>query len=136
MDAMITRRSRRLPIAIEGVATLLCFAVSCLYVTPLMAAEEVVGGVAIELGADPPDDGMVRFWVKDNGAGLGPEEQAQLFRVAVRLDEERAPGHGLGLSIVKRIVQKLGGSVGVESEHRPGCGCTFFFTLPVETEEA
>ena len=53
MDAMITPRSRRLPFAIEGVATLLCFAASCLCVAPVMAAEEVVGGVAIELGADP-----------------------------------------------------------------------------------
>lgn len=53
MDAMITRRSRRLPLAIEGVATLLCLAVSCSCVAPLMAAEEMVGGVAIELGADP-----------------------------------------------------------------------------------
>jgi signal transduction histidine kinase len=39
-------------------------------------------------------------------------------------------GHGLGLSIVRRIVEKLGGEVGVESAGVPGTGCTFYFTLP------
>lgn len=39
-------------------------------------------------------------------------------------------GHGLGLSIVRRIVEKLGGEVGVENAGVPGTGCTFYFTLP------
>ncbi len=71
---------------------------------------------------------QVRFWVRDNGAGLTPEEQARLFTLFTRLDQARAKGHGLGLSIVRRIVEKLGGQVGVESEIN--WGSTFWFTLP------
>jgi len=82
----------------------------------------------LELGADRQPVGMVRFWVRDNGKGLAPEEQARLFTPFTRLDQVRAKGHGLGLSIVRRIVEKLGGQVGVESQ--AGQGSTFFFTLP------
>jgi two-component system sensor histidine kinase/response regulator len=84
----------------------------------------------VELGADPPGDGpMIRFWGCDNGPGFAPEEQALLFTPFERLHEVRIAGHGLGLSIIRRIVEKLGGEVGVESE--PGHGSLFFFTLPV-----
>ncbi|MCL4265196.1 MAG: hybrid sensor histidine kinase/response regulator [Anaerolineae bacterium] len=81
-----------------------------------------------ELGATLQPDGIVRFWVKDNGPGLTAEQQARLFAEFTRLDKIRADGHGLGLSIVRRIMDKLGGTVGVESE--PGAGSTFYFTLP------
>jgi len=84
----------------------------------------------VELGATAQANGTVRFWVRDNGAGLSQEAQAKLFTAFTRLDETVAQGHGLGLSIVKRIVEKLGGEVGVESEGRPGQGSTFSFTLP------
>jgi signal transduction histidine kinase len=66
--------------------------------------------------------------VRDNGPGLTPEEQARLFTPFTRLEQVRAKGHGLGLSIVRRIVEKLGGQVGVESE--VGQSSTFSFTLP------
>lgn len=82
----------------------------------------------IEVGATLLDDHMVRFWVKDNGAGLDAEQYARLFSQFTRLDEMRAQGHGLGLSIVQRIVDKLGGQVAVESEI--GAGSVFSFTLP------
>jgi PAS domain S-box-containing protein len=82
----------------------------------------------VELGATAQADGMVRFWVRDNGPGLTPEEQARLFTPFTRLDQARAKGHGLGLSIVRRIVEKLGGQVEVESEI--GQGSVFAFTLP------
>jgi two-component system sensor histidine kinase/response regulator len=72
----------------------------------------------------------VRFWVRDNGAGLTYEEQVRLFAPFTQLDQVRAKGHGLGLSIVLRIVERLGGQVGVESEDVPGQGSTFYFTLP------
>ncbi len=70
----------------------------------------------------------MRFWVRDNGPSLTPEEQTKLFAPFMRLDQVRARGHGLGLSIVRRIVEKLGGQVGVESE--AGRGSMFSFTLP------
>jgi signal transduction histidine kinase len=71
---------------------------------------------------------MVRFWVRDNGPGLTSEEQAQLFTQFTRLHQAQAKGHGLGLSIVQRIIKKLGGQVGVESQM--GQGSIFNFTLP------
>jgi PAS domain S-box-containing protein len=82
----------------------------------------------VELGATFESEAMVRFWVRDNGSGLTAEDQAQLFIPFTRLGQMRATGHGLGLSIVRRIVEKLGGQVGVESE--VGQGSVFFFTLP------
>ena len=64
-----------------------------------------------------------------NGRGLTPEQCARLFVPFERLEQARVEGHGLGLSIVQRIVTKLGGQVGVESEGVPGRGSTFYFTL-------
>jgi PAS domain S-box-containing protein len=81
----------------------------------------------IELGADSLDDGRVRFWVRDNGRGLTEEEQARLFKPFTRLGTVKVEGHGLGLSIVSRIVDKLGGEVSVESA--VGDGSRFMFTL-------
>lgn len=85
----------------------------------------------IELGANEQPDAFVRFWVHDNGPGLSQEEQARLFTPFTRLDQVRAKGHGLGLSIVRRIVEKLGGQVGVASQ--VGQGSTFYFDLPGKT---
>jgi PAS domain S-box-containing protein len=82
----------------------------------------------VELGAQELPDGRVRFWVRDNGPGLSPEEQERLFTPFTRLDHARTTGYGLGLSIVRRIVEKLDGQVGVESEK--GKGSVFSFTLP------
>ncbi len=84
----------------------------------------------LKLGGDVQPDGMVRFWIRDNGSGLTVEEQQRLFRPFTRLDQVRVKGHGLGLSIVRRIVEKLGGEVGVESDGIAGEGSTFSFTLP------
>ncbi len=82
----------------------------------------------IELGATRLPDGMVRFWVQDNGVGITKEDQSQLFTPFTRLNEIQVTGQGLGLSIVRRIVEKLDGQVGIESE--PGQGSIFSFTLP------
>jgi len=84
----------------------------------------------VELGAAVQEDGWIRFWVHDNGPGLSAEEQARLFTPFERLHQVRAEGHGLGLSIVQRIVKRLGGQVGVDSNGTPGEGSTFYFTLP------
>ena len=62
------------------------------------------------------------------GDGLSTEEQAQLFTPFTRLHQVRVQEHGLGLSIVRQIVEKLGGQVGVESTK--GEGSLFYFTLP------
>lgn len=81
----------------------------------------------LELGASQIE-GAVRFWVRDNGAGIAPQAQAALFREFTRFGKSNVEGLGLGLSIVKRIVEKLGGEVGVKSEIAQGS--EFYFTLP------
>jgi signal transduction histidine kinase len=83
----------------------------------------------VELGAMEQEDGTVRFWVRDNGRGIAKEEQEHLFTQFTRLHQVQAEGYGLGLSIVRRIIERLGGEVGVESE--VGQGSTFYFTLPM-----
>jgi signal transduction histidine kinase len=75
-----------------------------------------------------PTDSMICFWVRDNGYGLTPEEQARLFTPFTQLSQVRARGHGLGLSIVRRIMDKLDGRAWVESNLSQGS--TFFFALP------
>ncbi len=87
----------------------------------------------LTLGADLSVEGMVRFWIRDNGVGLSKEAQKQLFTPFTRLHQDRAEGHGLGLSIARQIVEKLNGHVGVESEI--GQGSLFFFTLPIAQDD-
>jgi signal transduction histidine kinase len=81
----------------------------------------------VEVGASLEGD-KVRCWVRDNGQALTAEEGRRVFEPFARLQQERAPGHGLGLATVRRIVAKLGGEVAV----RPGRsgGNEFSFTLP------
>jgi len=84
----------------------------------------------VEVGAELLGESRVRVWVRDDGRGLTAAERARTFVPFTRLSREQADGHGLGLSIVRRLVERMGGAVGVESEGRPGAGCTFHFTLP------
>ena len=81
----------------------------------------------VSLGADDSGE-QPRYWVRDNGRGLTAEEQSRLFQPFSRLGQVQVKGHGLGLSIVWRIIHKLNGEVAVESE--VGEGSTFSFTLP------
>jgi signal transduction histidine kinase len=82
---------------------------------------------SVQVGTTEMDDGSTRYWVKDNGKGLTEEQQARLFKPFTRLHEKSVSGHGLGLSIARQIVDRLGGEISVESE--PGTGCVFYFTL-------
>ena len=88
------------------------------------------GGPAprVELGGELMDGGMARFWVRDNGDGIDPADQQRLFVPFTKLQQANTKGHGLGLSIVRRIARILGGDVGVES--KMGEGSLFWFTLP------
>ena len=83
----------------------------------------------IELGGEPLPNGMARFWIRDNGNGIALTEQALLFD-AFYQPADSSSGYGLGLSIVKGIVEKLGGEVAMQSSGVPGEGSTFSFTLP------
>lgn len=90
----------------------------------------------IELGYDKPEickstnSEHIRFWVKDNGEGIAKDKASTLFQEFTRLHTTEHEGHGLGLSIVKSVIDKFGGNVGVESE--VGKGSSFYFTLPVK----
>ncbi|TET52855.1 MAG: HAMP domain-containing histidine kinase [Anaerolineales bacterium] len=86
----------------------------------------------VELGTTAEEDGTVRCWVRDNGDGLTAEQQGSLFTPFTRLGQVSVAGYGLGLSIVLRIVEKMGGRVGVESD--VGNGSVFSFYLPAATE--
>jgi len=72
--------------------------------------------------------GGYRFLVKDNGIGIPQEHRREVFELFWRLKEKDVPGSGVGLAIVKRIVEAHGGEVGVEEA--AGGGSAFWFTLP------
>jgi signal transduction histidine kinase len=81
--------------------------------------------------------GYVRIDVRDNGAGIGFEDQKVVFDKFRQVGDtltNKPPGTGLGLHISRQIVEHFGGRMWVES--RPGAGATFSFTLPVEVVRA
>jgi signal transduction histidine kinase len=74
------------------------------------------------------DGNNTRLWVEDNGIGIAAEHHERIFRIFERLNGSRHPGTGIGLSIVRKGVERMGGKVGVESE--PGKGSRFWVELP------
>jgi PAS domain S-box-containing protein len=81
----------------------------------------------IEIGTCGEEDGKAIFFVRDNGIGILPKHQERIFGLFHKLDPQ-GEGTGIGLAIVKRIVEVHGGRIWVESEI--GKGSTFHFTLP------
>jgi PAS domain S-box-containing protein len=73
-------------------------------------------------------DGAVRLTVEDNGTGIPPAQREKIFGIFHRLHGTEYPGTGIGLSIVKKAVERMGGRVGVESE--AGHGSRFWIQLP------
>jgi signal transduction histidine kinase len=84
----------------------------------------------IRLWADERD-AKVRVWIEDEGIGIAPEYREQIFRLFNRLNRDAYPGTGVGLAIVQKALQRMGGEVGLESaaDH----GCRFWFELPAAT---
>ncbi len=89
-------------------------------------------------GDDPPrihitgtcSDGYCLFSLADNGIGIAPEYHEKIFGIFTRLQERsKSSGNGIGLAICKRIVERYGGRIWVESE--PNRGATFLFELPL-----
>jgi signal transduction histidine kinase len=84
----------------------------------------------VDLKAENLGNGFARFSVADNGKGIDIHQEHLLYQAFNRLHDASYDGHGLGLSIVKRIVDKLGGQVGFEP--RKNGGSIFWFTLPTK----
>jgi signal transduction histidine kinase len=82
----------------------------------------------LRIGATIQSNRQVRFWIRDNGPGLIPQEQDRLFTSPDQSGQ--AQERWLRLSIVRHIVEKLGGQVSIDSEGIPGQGIVFSFTLP------
>ncbi len=79
-------------------------------------------------------DGRDIFFVKDNGIGIDPGQQQKVFETFKRAVGSRFEGTGIGLAIVKRIIEKHGGKVWLES--KPGEGSVFYFYLDPDKEES
>lgn len=85
---------------------------------------------SIRIGYQSSENGL-RFYVSDTGSGISADKLGGVFDRFVRLQSDKN-GNGLGLSICKTIVNKLGGEIGAESE--VGKGSTFWFTLPEHSD--
>jgi signal transduction histidine kinase/CheY-like chemotaxis protein/HPt (histidine-containing phosphotransfer) domain-containing protein len=95
------------------------------------------GGKPIVVGASPGFHDRVRFFVRDQGAGMTEAEATSLFTKFTRLESARAGnirGTGLGLAVCKLLANKMGGRVGVES--KPGSGSTFWAEIPFVATKA
>jgi PAS domain S-box-containing protein len=87
----------------------------------------------VEVGAVANTPDLHTYFVRDNGLGIPKDHQAQMFQAFRRLHADLAPGEGMGLVLVRRVLERLGGQIWFESCE--GVGSTFYFTLPAASPE-
>ncbi len=85
--------------------------------------------IQIGLNGIDPETGYPIFYIKDNGIGIERQYHEQVFGLFNRLNPQQTEGTGIGLALVKRIIEIHGGKIWVESEGK-NKGSTFYFTLP------
>jgi signal transduction histidine kinase len=82
----------------------------------------------VKISAEAVGDDSIRLWFKDNGIGIAPENHARIFRLFERIHPDAEyEGTGIGLTIVRKAVERMGGDLGVESEL--GHGSKFWIQL-------
>ncbi|HEY4233779.1 MAG TPA: response regulator [Lacipirellulaceae bacterium] len=105
--------------------------------------QNLIGNAMLYRGQQPPriqidaqrDNELWQFWVRDNGIGIAAEYHQQIFEIFRRLhSRDEYPGTGIGLAVCKKIVQRHGGQISVDSQI--GAGSVFRFTIPYSPEEA
>jgi PAS domain S-box-containing protein len=105
------------------------------YLDPKRPGRVEIGSRDGRTGPDGDSDPTVHtYYVKDNGIGIASAYVPKLFQAFQRLHPDKTPGEGIGLAIVRRILERHGGKIWVESV--PGEGTVFFFTLPAATSNA
>lgn len=147
LNEVVARAENNLNIAIkENNATIKCEALPTIFGdgTQLVQVFQNLIGNAIKFhGENPPEitisalrqNGNCEVMVKDNGIGIDLQYKDKIFLIFQRLHNREAyPGTGIGLAICKRIVERHGGTIWVDS--RVGEGATFHFSVPVNAKEA
>jgi light-regulated signal transduction histidine kinase (bacteriophytochrome) len=140
-DAVVQVALQNLKVAIEEAgAVVKCDSLPALVADPAQLGQlfqNLIGNALKFHGQAPPrvhiaaaDRGVEwLFSVKDNGIGIAPEQADRVFQIFQRLHTRTEyPGTGIGLAVCRKVVERHGGRIWVESQ--PGAGSTFFFTLP------
>ncbi len=141
LDAILDQALRNLQVGIQSArATITHDPLPALTVdaTQMMQLFQNLIGNAIKFhGESPPrihvgaqrEEGRWVFSVRDNGIGIEPQYYERIFQIFQRLHTRKAyPGTGIGLAICKKIVERHGGTIWIESQ--PGQGSTFYFSIP------